>query len=105
MLQRRGYRIVARNWRCRLGEIDLVAEEGGDLVVVEVKARLSDDFGGPEAAVNVAKQRKLSRLLDCLLLGRETVNCRFDVVALVLDPRGRIRRAEVYQHAFRYHPR
>lgn len=81
-----------------------MASEAGDLVVVEVKARVGDEFGGPEAAVGLPKQRKLSRLLDHYLLasGREEANCRFDVVALVLDRRGRVVRADVYPDAFEY---
>ncbi len=103
-LRRRGYRIVERNWRCRLGEIDLVAEHAGDLVVVEVKARTSDQFGGPEAAVDRAKQARLSRLLDAYLAtaGRGDANCRFDVVALVVDERCQVKRCDVYRDAFEY---
>ncbi len=103
-LRRRGYRVVVANWRCEIGEVDLIARDGGDLVVVEVKARIGDDFGGPELQVGPAKQRKLSRLLDRFLMEQAAgeVNCRFDVVALVLDARGRVVRAEVYGDAFEY---
>ena len=55
----RGYRVVARNWRCREGEIDLVVEGEGDLVFCEVKTRMSDRFGVPAEAVTPAKQRRL----------------------------------------------
>lgn len=101
-LRRRGYRILARNWRCRIGEVDLIAEHDGDLVFVEVKARASSDFGGPELAVNATKQRKLSRLLDVWLLEHAVgeVNARFDIVALVFDERGRVATCEVFQNAF-----
>lgn len=55
----RGYRVVARNWRCREGEIDLVVARDGELVFCEVKARSSDRFGTPAEAVTPAKVRRL----------------------------------------------
>ena len=57
-----GYRVLVRNWRCELGEIDLVAARPGVLVVVEVKARRNDDFGGPLAAISPSKRVRLRRL-------------------------------------------
>src|SRR6476620_2729509 len=61
-LEARGYRIVERNFRCRAGEIDLVAEEGQDLVFVEVKTRRGTAFGLPEEAVNNRKALKLQEV-------------------------------------------
>lgn len=55
----RGYRLVARNWRCREGELDLVVTRDGELVFCEVKTRSSDRFGTPAEAVTPAKQRRL----------------------------------------------
>ena len=82
-LKERGYRIVARNWRTRTGEVDIVARVEGILVFVEVKARSSDGFGGPEAAVDRAKQR---RIVSAALSFMEVTECvlptRFDVVAI-----------------------
>lgn len=103
-LRRQGYRIVDRNWRCRLGEIDLVARHGEDMVIIEVKARDTEEFGGPEAAVAPDKQRKLSRLLDYYRVATRApdVNWRFDVVAVVVDDDRRIERCTVYQDAFEY---
>jgi putative endonuclease len=63
----RGYRSVARNWRCTLGEIDLVVARGSLLVVCEVKARRTRAFGGPFDAVTAAKQRKLRALAGAFL--------------------------------------
>lgn len=99
-LRRRGYAIVARRYRTRHGEIDIVAMDGGVLVFVEVKARSGDRFGGPLAAITRAKQRKLTRMaLDYLVRSRTAgVPCRFDVVAVAL---GRSRpRVEVVTDAF-----
>ena len=82
-LKQTGYRILARNWRTKTGEVDIIARDGGILVFVEVKARSSDGFGGPEAAVNRAKQR---RVISAALSFMEVTKCelptRFDVVAI-----------------------
>ena len=61
-LKRLGYRIICRNYRCPLGEIDIIARHGGVLVFVEVKSRSSQTFGSPGMAVTLAKQRKLSQV-------------------------------------------
>lgn len=65
--QARGYEIVARNWRCAAGEIDLVARRGTTLVICEVKTRSTDAYGTPFAAVTPAKQARLRRLAGCYL--------------------------------------
>ena len=85
-LRRQGYAIVARRYRTRYGEIDIVAMDGGVLVFVEVKARSSERFGTPLAAVTPAKQRRLTRMaLDYLARSRTTgVPCRFDVVSVAV---------------------
>jgi len=82
-LKEQGYRILARNWRTRMGEVDIIAREGEILVFVEVKARSGNGFGGPEAAVDSAKQR---RIISAALSFMELTHCdlpmRFDVVAI-----------------------
>jgi len=83
-LRRKGYRIVARNLRSQLGELDLVAEDGRVLVFVEVKARRTGAFGGAIYAVHQRKQEKLIQLA-ALYLARHHIKdrlCRFDVVLL-----------------------
>jgi putative endonuclease len=82
-LEAQGLRIVARNFRTRLGEIDLVAQDGDVLVFVEVRLRAHDRFGGAAASVGPGKQRRLIAAARgyLLRLGREP-RCRFDVVAL-----------------------
>ncbi|MDI2097713.1 YraN family protein [Ruicaihuangia caeni] len=83
-LERRGYTIVERNWRCRSGEVDIVAEHQGELVLVEVKTRSSEAFGHPFAAITPAKQSRLRRLAG---LWREahpgTGAIRIDAVAVL----------------------
>lgn len=89
-LQRRGYVILARRYRTRYGEIDIVARDGGSIVFVEVKARTSTAFGSGHEAVTWRKQRRLVRAgLEYLSRhGSATVACRFDVVTLLAE-RGR----------------
>jgi len=85
-LQRRGYSILARNWRCGRLELDLVARLGETLVVVEVKTRRelgTDPPSRPEEAVNPAKQRKLGQA-GAAFLGTQSdcLSLRFDVIAI-----------------------
>ena len=83
-LRHKGYRIVARNLRSSVGELDLVAEDGRALVFVEVKARRTDAFGGAIHAVHQRKQEKLIQLA-AQYLARHHIRerpCRFDVVLL-----------------------
>ncbi len=90
LLESRGYRIVARNHRCRRGEVDLVAEKGNLLVFVEVRTRATAAFGGPEETVGFAKQRRVvTAARDYLARWRGPERgARFDVVAVVDGPRG-----------------
>jgi putative endonuclease len=83
-LQRRGYAILARRYRTRHGEIDIVADDRGTIVFVEVKAREQADCGGAAAAVTIHKQRRLTSMaVDYLARNRVTDRpCRFDVVAI-----------------------
>lgn len=85
-----GYEILERNVRTRLGEIDLIARHRGVLVFVEVKTRSSGDFAAPELSVDGRKRRKLFDLARAYL-GRlgAAADCRFDVLGIVLRPRGR----------------
>lgn len=79
-----GFKVLARNWRCRHGELDLVAEDGRTLVFIEVKARSSRRRGSPEEAVDAAKQARLARVAAAFLSahGASGRPCRFDVVAV-----------------------
>lgn len=83
-LRRLGYRILARNLRTQLGELDLVAEEGGVLVFIEVKTRTSADKGQPWEAVHHSKQRRMTRLAVGYLKQHDLLDrpARFDVVAI-----------------------
>jgi len=89
-LKEKGYEIVERNYVCKMGEMDIIAKEKDSLVFVEVKARTSTIFGPPQLAVNLLKQRQLSKVaLNFLKQKRlEDVKARFDVVAILLGPKG-----------------
>jgi putative endonuclease len=82
LLRRAGLRILARNWRCRHGEIDLVADDNGTLVFAEVRLRRSGRYGGAAESVTVAKRRRLLAAARLYLAGRREVDCRFDVLLL-----------------------
>ena len=100
-LQAAGLEIVARNWRCRDGELDLVAAGQGLLVFCEVKTRRGNGYGSPAAAVTPAKQARLRRLAAAYLAAGATGPCRvrFDVVA-VSWPRGRAPEVDHLQGVF-----
>ena len=100
-LQGKGYRILARNLRTSLGELDLVAEDRGVLVFVEVKARATEAFGGAALAVDRRKQAKLVRLASQYLAQRHLSDrsCRFDVVLVQGLPSSQSR-IEHLQNAF-----
>ena len=83
---RRGYRVLARNWRCRLGELDLVLARGEHVVFCEVKARRGTRFGGPWEAVDARKQAKLRHLAQVYLItgGVRPTSTRFDVASVTI---------------------
>lgn len=83
-LRARGYRVVERNFRCRLGELDAVAFDGTTLVFVEVRSRADARFGGGLAAIGTAKQRQVARVAAAYIALRRPRfdGCRFDVVAI-----------------------
>ena len=84
-LQSKGYKIIAKNYKNELGEIDLIAKHGDYLVFVEVKTRLSKAFGSPLEAVNLHKQNKIRQVATFYLKQHKLLdtNCRFDVVSIV----------------------
>ncbi|HEX9594113.1 MAG TPA: YraN family protein [bacterium] len=87
-LRLRGYRILAQNYRCGYGEVDIIAQRLGVVAFVEVKTRHGDGYGGPMAAVTRVKRERLRRVAAHYLQGRRPPrHCRFDVAALSLHPR------------------
>lgn len=104
-LRAHGYQIIDQNWRCWIGEVDVVAREGEEWVFVEVKTRQGTAYGTPEEAVTGSKQSKLLRLGAAYLAEH---NCgdapwRVDVVAIDLGQTGKVRRLAIYRDAVRAH--
>jgi len=89
-LKKNGYCICETNFRCPLGEIDIIAREKKEIVFIEVKTRKSNKLGYPEQAVGAKKQAKLSQLALWYLQKNKLAdaNARFDVVAITLHPEG-----------------
>lgn len=87
----RGYRPVAKNWRCRLGELDLVLWRDRTLVFCEVKARRGSSLGGAYEAVTATKQRKLQLLAEAFLesTSLKPHRIRFDVASVSMTTQGR----------------
>lgn len=83
-----GYTVLSRNWRCTVGELDIVAEGSGQIIGVEVKTRSSLGFGHPAEAVNPVKLRRISRLVRrwCAAHRRDPNTARVDVIAILMAP-------------------
>ncbi len=90
-LRRAGYRIVARNYTCPAGEIDVIALDGDTLVFVEVKTRCRADLADPEVNITAHKRRQLTHVARYYLAEKSAQErpSRFDVVAVVLPEKGR----------------
>jgi putative endonuclease len=103
-LESEGYRILARNFRTRAGELDFIAEDRGVLCFIEVKGRGGTGFGHPGEAVTPEKQRRIYRAAELYLRRRPRRRaCRFDVVT-ILETAGD-RRVEIVRGAFEGPPR
>lgn len=85
-LKDQGYKILATNFTCKIGEIDIIAQQKKTIVFVEVKTKSNLDFGYPREMVNITKQNKIRRLAEYYLLktNKTDCECRFDVIE-VLD--------------------
>ena len=83
-LEEKGYRIIQRNFRYDRGEIDIIAQDGMELVFVEVKSRENEAFGLPEESITPSKEEQLKKVAEGYLFERgiDTQPCRFDVVAI-----------------------
>lgn len=91
-----GYRIITRNWRCPLGEIDLVAVKHEIFHMIEVKTRRGRDHGGPEEAIS---SRKLKKMQECALLflaehDENDPSWAIDLIAVEIDHTGKLVRVD-----------
>ncbi len=99
-LEKQGYFVRERNWRCTAGEIDIVAEDGGCLVFVEVRTRRGREYGSPEESVTPAKQSKLVEVAQTYLQEHNwDGDWRIDVVAVEMTSRGKLLRVELIKNA------
>ncbi len=100
-LRKHGYKIIQRNFRCREGEIDIIAQKSDCLVFVEVRTKRNTAFGTPEESVTFLKRAKLISLADAYLQAydRQPLSWRIDVVAVELTPDNRISRLEHIENA------
>jgi putative endonuclease len=96
-----GYRIVARNWRCRIGELDLIVARDDLLVICEVKTRAGPAFGGGYEAVTARKQAKIRAVAEAFLLSAKPRpnSTRFDVASVEAGSSGRVA-VELFKDAF-----
>ena len=99
-LASKGHNIVARNWRCETGELDLVTMDGDCLAFVEVRTRRGRSLGSPEESITQSKQTRLIALSEAYIQANEWAGeWRIDVVAIEIDPRGRLLRLDHYENA------
>ncbi|MCG8404426.1 MAG: YraN family protein [Phycisphaerales bacterium] len=90
-LKRQGFRILARNYTCPFGEIDIICHHDACIVFVEVKTLSDDTNAAPEDNITFAKQRQVQRVARAWLAEQREPECayRFDAVAVVLQPKGK----------------
>jgi putative endonuclease len=101
-----GYAILARNYRCRAGEIDLVARHGETLVFVEVRTRRGEAFGLPEASLTPRKRQHLIAAAESYLQAQALADAawRIDFVAVELSSRGDLLRVDLIENAIQREP-
>ena len=100
-LEQNGYHIRETNFRCREGEVDIVADHDGCLVFVEVRTKTGSEFGTPEESITAAKQEKLVSVAMSYLQTHDGLpsEWRIDVVAIEVDLKGRVTRTELIRNA------
>ena len=102
-LESEGYRVLKSNYRCPIGEIDFVCQEGSTVVFVEVKTRTNNEAGAPEEAVHARKQKKLYRVAEWYLNeagyhGEHPV--RFDVISILVKADSQNPDIKIFRNAF-----
>ncbi len=102
MLKEKGYAIIEQNFRCRYGEIDIIARDGDKIIFIEVKTRRSLKYGFPEEAVDFRKQKRLRLLAALYLAGHFSMShsCRFDVYSLYLDQDNSLKSVRIFENCF-----
>jgi len=87
-LSGKGYKIIERNFRTRVGEIDIVCRRGDKIIFVEVKTRSGEMFGAPEEAITARKKQKLAMMAQQYLQQKKLQNCNFSVDGIFIEGRG-----------------
>jgi len=102
LLAARGYRIITRKFRCRTGEIDIIADDGGTLVFVEVRSRRDDEHGMPYETIDKAKKAHIRKtaLFFQLKNGMLERDSRFDCISVLFDGKDNIKNMELITDAF-----
>lgn len=103
-LERQGYKILQKNYRCKLGEIDIIAADGDTMAFIEVKTRRSEKFGQPCDSVNYRKQNQIVKTAMCYISQRNLTDwmSRFDVVEVLMGADEDIKSIRLIQNAFEY---
>ncbi|WP_281887667.1 YraN family protein [Paenibacillus sp. YYML68] len=102
-IQKQGFRVLAHNWRCRSGELDIVAEDDGALVIIEVRTRnMSERFGTPFESVNARKQLQLIRTAQVFVheQRKHAMQMRFDVISVRINAEGVVQQLDHIRSAF-----
>ncbi|MCM8766734.1 MAG: YraN family protein [Candidatus Omnitrophica bacterium] len=85
-LKRNGYKIIERNYKTKIGEIDIIAKKEKQIIFIEVKTRSSDNYGFPEEAVNQRKLKKIEKVAYLYLKSKKTnLPIRFEVLSIIKD--------------------
>jgi len=100
-LKKRGYRIIETNYRCRYGEIDIIARHKGYLVFIEVRTKTNHNYGAPEESITTTKKTRMRRTAEYYYQSHEKLpeSWRIDFVAVELDERGKPGRIENIENA------
>ena len=86
-LEKQGYEIIERNFRCRLGEVDIICKKNNQIVFVEVKTRTSDQYGAPSEAVTKDKMNKIRKVAALYMMSEKITNyqVKFDVMEILVN--------------------
>ena len=100
-LEREGYRVLGTQYRCRWGEVDIVAGDGGELVFVEVRTRRGTRFGTPQESITPSKAGRLESTAYYYMAekGLTHANWRIDLISILLDASGRVQEVSHLKHA------
>ncbi len=103
-LEAKGYAILTTNYRCKMGEIDIIAADGNTIVFIEVKTRSTDKYGQPREFVNHSKQNKIIKTALHYIVNKNLTDymSRFDIVDILVDKNGRSNNITLIKNAFEY---